>query len=71
MLQEVFDKKYSTNLNECAVGVCVCGKVKAMLSVTQDKIREIRVNERSIAEYEEREKRIATLEKECSDLKCA
>ena len=42
-----------------------------MLSVTQDKIREIRVNEHSIAEYEEREKRIATLEKECSDLKCA
>ena len=26
LLQEVFDKKYSTNLNECGVGVYACGE---------------------------------------------
>ncbi|KAK8830920.1 hypothetical protein WA577_003620 [Blastocystis sp. JDR] len=59
LLQEVFDQKYSTNLNECT----------AILGVTADKIREIRVNERSIAEFEERERKIASLEMECAELK--
>lgn len=38
--------------------------------MTRDKIREIRVNERSIAEFEERERKIASLEMECAELKC-
>lgn len=37
--------------------------------MTRDKIREIRVNERSIAEFEERERKIASLEMECAELK--
>ena len=36
--------------------------------MTADKIREIRVNERSIAEFEERERKIASLEMECAEL---
>lgn len=39
--------------------------------MTADKIREIRVNERSIAEFEERERKIASLEMECAELKWA
>lgn len=39
--------------------------------MTADKIREIRVNERSIAEFEERERKIAALEMECAELKWA
>ena len=59
LLQSVFDKGFSTDVDEC----------KASLRVTHDKIREIRVNTKSIAEYEAREQRIKLLREELEDMK--
>ena len=58
LLQAVFDKAFTTDLDEC----------KAMLRVNNDKIREIRVNTKSIEEYENREQKIELMKKEMEQL---
>ena len=60
-MQKVFDKKYTTDLDEC----------QAQLRSVNDKIREIRINTKSIQEFEEREKQIALMKEELEQLKWA
>lgn len=58
LLQTVFDKAFPTDLDEC----------QAMLRVNNDKIREIRVNTKSVEEYENREQKIELMKKELEEL---
>ena len=59
MLIAVMDKHFSTDVDEC----------KATLRMIQDKISEIRVNTKSIAEYEAREERIKLMQAELEEMK--
>lgn len=59
MLISILDKHLTTDIDEC----------KATLRMIQDKISEIRVNTKSIAEYEAREERIKLMQKELEEMK--